>query len=125
MEITSHGVHLWLEQSDDKALDTLDYGVIAIDSDGIVRRYNQCESNCSLLAPSDVIGRPLFSEIARCMNNSLIAGRFSQARENAQTLDAIIHYVLAFKSGAGPVEMRLLYSPEASLSYLLIRRLIS
>ncbi len=125
MELTSKGVHLWLDQSDDETLDTLDFGVIGFDSEGIVRRYNQHEAKCSSLAPSDVIGRSLFIDIARCMNNSLIAGRFSQARQNTQALDATIDYVLAFKSGAGPVHMRLLSSPEASLDYLLIRRLIS
>lgn len=125
MELTSDGIHLWLEQTDDEVLDSLNYGVIGIDSEGTVRRYNLHESKCALLAPADVIGRPLFTDIARCMNNALIAGRFSQAREKIQVLDTIVDYFLAFKSGAGPVQMRLLYTPEATLDYLLIRRLTS
>lgn len=125
MELTSDGIHRWLEQSDQKTLDALNYGVIGIDSADIIRRYNLQESKYTLLDPADVIGRPLFTDIALCMDTGLIAGRFSQAREKAQVLDTIIDYFLAFKSGAGPVQMRLLHSPEASLDYLLIRRIAS
>ena len=123
MELLSDGMHLWLEQADDETLDSLNFGVIGIDSEGIVHRYNLYESNSALLPPGDAIGRPLFTDIARCMNNSLIAGRISQAREKKQVLDTTIDYVLAFKSGTVPVQIRLLHSPDASMDYLLIKRI--
>lgn len=94
-----------------------------MDVDGHVCRYNTHESEQARLSPADVIGRAFFARIAPCMDNALVAKRFQIAAEKSVPLDALIDYVLAFKSGAGPVKMRLLYSPGSATRYLLIKRI--
>ncbi len=64
-----------------------------------------------------------FDQIAPCMNNLMVAGRFAEARQTKAALDAVIEYVLAFRSAMAPVKLRLLYSPGIASHYLLIQRL--
>lgn len=123
MDFTADHIKEWLDQTDDKTLDALPYGVIAFDLNHHICRYNAYESKQSLLTPASVIGRNVFTEIAICMNNALVAKRFEDAAEKNIALDATIDYVIAFKSGAGPARMRLLHVPDSPVHYLLIKRL--
>ena len=69
-------------------LDALDFGVIGIDADGVVRAYNSFESKCAGLAPHRVLGHPLFTVVAPCMNNYLVAQRFEDAAADGSPLDS-------------------------------------
>ena len=62
-----------VNQLDEHALDQLDFGVIGHDQESIVRRYNACESKAAGLAPERVLGKHLFSSVAQCMNNFMVA----------------------------------------------------
>lgn len=108
---------------DDEALDSLPYGVIAFDEGALVCRYNGTESRLSGLSPSRVLGRPLFTEVAQCMNNYLVAGRYEEAVANAWPLDATIDYVLTWRMRPTPVQLRLLSVPGMTTCYLLLLRL--
>ena len=90
----------WLAQASDADLDTLDFGTIGIDAAGVVCRYNRFESVAAGLSPSRVLGHPLFTVVAPCMNNFLVAQRFEDAATHGSTLDATIDYVL---TGEGEV----------------------
>jgi photoactive yellow protein len=59
-----------IELLGDIQLDGLDFGVIGFDSETIVRRYNAFETKCTGLPTSRVVGHPLFTVVAPCMNNS-------------------------------------------------------
>jgi photoactive yellow protein len=67
------------ELSDDE-LDALEFGVIGIDKDGVVRRYNHFESKLAGLSRDRVIGSALFTVVAPCMNNFMVAQRFEDNR---------------------------------------------
>ncbi|GAA0766888.1 PAS domain-containing protein [Ideonella azotifigens] len=105
----------------DEALDRLRFGVIGFDATGVIRRYNACESSFSGLRPKNVIGRALFTDVAQCMNNYLIAQRFQDAWADCMALDATIDYVLTWRMRPTKVQMRLLCSPDRAMSYLLLR----
>ena len=103
-------------------LDALDFGVIGIDAEGLVRTYNAFESKFAGLAPHRVLGHPLFTVVAPCMNNYLVAQRFEDAAADGSVLDSTIDYVLTLRMRPVKVNLRLLSSPGASLRYVLVNR---
>jgi photoactive yellow protein len=106
------------------ALDTLDFGVIGfgLDAEAVVQRYNRTESLGSGLALSDVMGRPLFAEVAQCMNNYLVAQRFEDALADGTALDAQLPYVFTLRMRPTPVVLRLLAAPGRALRFVLVQR---
>lgn len=112
-----------LEMLDDDELDALGFGVIGFDRDGVVRRYNRHESDAAGLSPSRVLGRPLFTEVAPCMNNFLVAERFEDAAIRGTALDATIDYVLTLRMRPTRVALRLVRTLDGEAAYVLVRRL--
>jgi photoactive yellow protein len=111
-----------LEALDDSDLDDLDFGVIGFDADTAVRRYNAFESKLAGLSPQRVLGNALFTAVAPCMNNFLVAQRFEDAAASATSLDATIDYVFTLRMRPAKVTLRLLASPTLALRYLLVNR---
>lgn len=123
MDMAADALHAWLDQASDGELDQLPFGVIGMDREGVACRYNQYEVRQASYEPSDVIGRKFFEDIARCMNNGLVAGRFLQAVQRDESLDATIDYVIAFRSAKTNARLRLLHAPASPTTYLLLERL--
>ncbi len=102
--------------------DDLDFGVIGFDAGGSVRVYNRHEAGAAGLSAPKVVGRPLFTEVAPCMNNFMVAQRFDDAKEFGSLLDATIDYVLTLRMRPVRVQLRLISIPGSARSYVLIRR---
>ena len=107
-----------LRSLDDRELDELPFGVIGFDERTLVRRYNRLEEEMSGYRRENILNRPLFLEIAPCMNNYLVALKFEQQPE----LDETLPYILSFKVKPVKVDLRLLKNGLAELHYVLIRR---
>lgn len=122
VQFTDDKVLSSLERASDGDLDGLGFGVIGFDAEGIVRRYNTFESTAAGLSLPRVIGHPLFTVVAPCMNNFLVAQRFEDAVASAQPLDATIDYVLTLRMRPTRVKLRLLSRPGAPLRYVLVHR---
>ena len=103
-------------------IENLDFGVIGFDADTVVRLYNSREAGYSGLSPHRVLGHHLFSVVAPCMNNFMVAQRFEDAAESGTALDAIIDYVLTLRMRPEKVKLRLLATPGMSMRYLVIQR---
>lgn len=110
-----------LDALDEAGLDSLDFGVIGFDERTLVRRYNARESRSSLLAPRDVLGRPLFTEVAQCMNNYLVAQHFEDAASDGAPLDTILDFVFTWRLRPTRVKLRLLWAPGRATRYVLVR----
>jgi photoactive yellow protein len=108
---------------DSDQLDALDFGVIGFDDDTIVRLYNTFESKAAGLAPPRVLGQPLFTVVAPCMNNFMVAQRFDDAFDAGEALDATIDYVLTLRMRPVKVALRLIASPGSATRYVLVNRL--
>ncbi len=93
-------------------------GVIGIGPGGMVEVYNAAESRLAGLSPGRVLGQHLFTTVAPCMNNYLIAQRFEDETE----LDAIVPYVLTLRMRPTPVKLRLLRTANETRRFLLIQR---
>lgn len=111
-----------LQQLTDAEIDTLDFGVIGIDAGNLVRRYNAAESRMAGLSPQRVLGHPLFTVVAPCMNNFMVAQRFDDAAAGDRPLDATIDYVLTLRMRPVKVKLRLLAQPGEGTRYVLVLR---
>ncbi len=106
----------------ESGFDQLEFGAIAFDDQGIVRRYNALEAKLAGLSPSRVLGHPLFTVVAPCMNNFLVAQRFEDALADGSRLDATIDYVLTLRMRPVKVKLRLLAEPGCPLRHVLVQR---
>lgn len=116
------GLIRMLETFGKEELDTLNFGVIGFDTQTVVRRYNRFESTCAGLAPEHVIGQRMFTSVAPCMNNFMVAQRFEDAVADGSELDAVIDYVLTLRMRPVKVRLRLLAHPGVEMRYVLVDR---
>ncbi|SFD67064.1 PAS domain-containing protein [Massilia yuzhufengensis] len=111
-----------LDNCTPEQLDQLDFGVIGFDADSNVQLYNAFESEAAGLSPQRVIGQPLFTNVAPCMNNFMVAQRFEDAQDAGSTLDETVDYVLTLRMRPVKVKLRLLASPAGASRYVLVQR---
>jgi len=111
-----------LDASSQEQIDTLDFGVIGFDAAATVQRYNAFESQAAGLSPQRVIGEPLFTNVAPCLNNFLVAQRFEDAADEGCELDDTIDYVLTLRMRPIKVKLRLLASANSGTRYVLVQR---
>ncbi len=107
---------------DSTELDALEFGVIGIGVDTVVRDYNTHESKIAGLSKERVIGHPLFTVVAPCMNNFMVAQRFEDAAATGQALDVTLDYVLTLRMRPVKVQLRLLAGPRAERRFVLVNR---
>jgi len=111
-----------LDASSQEQLDALEFGVIGFDADTNVQRYNAVESQAAGLSPQRVIGEPLFTNVAPCLNNFMVAQRFEDAADEGSELDDTIDYVLTLRMRPVKVALRLLAGPGGAHRYVLVQR---
>ena len=115
-------LHTSLAQLSVDELDRLDFGVIGFDDETNVCQYNRTESEAAGLTPSRVLGHPLFTNVAPCMNNFMVAQRFEDAQDDGTVLDDTIDYVLTLRMRPVRVALRLLAAPDHAIRYVLVQR---
>jgi len=111
-----------LEGLSEAELDALEFGVIGFDEAGVVRRYNTFESTAAGLSRPRVVGHALFTIVAPCMNNYLVAQRFDDSLANATVLDDTIDYVLTLRMRPIAVKLRLLAAAGVPMRYVAVLR---
>lgn len=111
-----------LAQLSAEDLDRLDFGVIGFDADTIVRHYNRPESEAAGLTLPRVLGQPLFTNVAPCLNNFMVAQRFEDAQDQGTSLDEAIDYVLTLRMRPIKVKLRLLAESGSAMRYVLVQR---
>lgn len=122
LSFSTPGLHDQLAQLDAEHLDQLDFGVIGFDADTNVCRYNRTESEAAGLTPQRVLGQPLFTNVAACLNNFMVAQRFEDAQDEGTVLDDTIDYVLTLRMRPVKVKLRLLAGPDNAVRYVLVQR---
>lgn len=122
LSFSSAALFDYLDRASDAELDSLDFGVIGMDDATQVRRYNRFESAAAGLSPERVIGHALFTVVAPCMNNFMVAQRFEDAQQDGSVLDDTIDYVLTLRMRPVKVKLRLLARPGSDLRYVLVHR---
>lgn len=113
---------LMLNQMEASALDDLPFGVIHFNDAFTVERYNRVEQQATGAKPERVVGTHVFTQVAQCMNNYLVAQRFEDAMAAGVSLDATLPYVLTWKMRPTAVTLRLLWSTASDGGYIIIVR---
>ncbi|OYU41683.1 MAG: phosphonate transporter [Burkholderiales bacterium PBB4] len=103
-------------------LDLLNFGVIHFNGQYLVERYNRYEQVHTGLTPEKVLGKHVFTHVAQCMNNFMVARRVEDALTTGATLDTEMDYVLTWRMKPTPVRMRILAAPGPSRGYVVIQR---
>lgn len=111
-----------LDEVSDAALDELAFGVIALDTEGTVLRYNQYESRLARLDRNQVVGRNFFREVAPCTRTAEFEGRFQQYVATGAAEAVRFDYVFDFKFGAQDVQVELIRPSSLERYYFLINR---
>jgi photoactive yellow protein len=107
----------------DAELDSLAFGVICLDDDGTVLRYNLYESRLARLDRHQVVGRNFFSEVAHCARTEAFEGRFRAftKRSAAGEIDSF-DFVFDFKFGVQHVRIEVVRAAAAPRFYLFVNR---
>ncbi len=111
-----------LDQMSDAALDELAFGVICLDAEGTILRYNAAEARMARLDRANVVGVSFFGLIAPCTDTPEFHGRFDDfvaGRTDAPVVR--FEYVFDFKFGAQDVGVELTAGAEGRY-YILINR---
>lgn len=89
-------------------LDALPYGMIQLDSRGVILRYSQAESRLSGRSAADCVGRHFFDDVAPCTQVAEFYGRFQEGVRAGQ-LDAVFNFRFHF-TPPKDVRIHLFYS---------------
>lgn len=95
-------------------LDALPFGVIKLDSKGVVLSYNQAEGALSHRRPLDVVGRNFFTDIAPCTQVREFSGRFHAFLSSVEQSVAF-SFSFSFPHGSTDVHIVLLRSDSGSV----------
>jgi photoactive yellow protein len=99
----------------DGELDALPFGVIEMNHQFKVLRYNTAESRHSKLPPEQVIGQHFFRDVAPWANNGRIAKRY-----RLDALDETIQYTASLHMQQESVTLRMLKPAYNDRMYLLV-----
>jgi photoactive yellow protein len=100
-------------------LDTLPYGMIQLDANGRVLKYNAVESRLASLPQEQAIGKQFFTEIAPCTKVQDFYGRFKEGVIR-ESLDTSFQFHFAFKQSPRDVTVRLFYSKRTRSVWVMI-----
>ncbi len=114
-----------LEKADvlaENELDTLPVGMIQLDPEGKVLKFNQTESDLARVAKSDAVGRSFFDEVAPCTKVQEFYGRFVEGVEK-KSLHTVFDYVFKFRDGRQKnVVISMFYSPSTDTVWVCVER---
>ncbi|MCA8950019.1 MAG: PAS domain-containing protein [Planctomycetes bacterium] len=94
-------------------LDRLPIGVIELDRDGVVRRYNEAEARAAGLSKDQVVGHHFFDEVAPCTTVREFQGRFEEMRRSPNSCREELDFVFHFATGDRYAHLVFLWDPEA------------
>jgi len=114
---------LKVDERTDQELDTLPFGVIGLDEDGTILRYNLYEAQFARLDRNQVLGRDFFKEVARCTRGEGFEGKFRRGVASGATGSfARFPFVFDFKFGTQEVLVEMVRPANVPRYYLLINR---
>lgn len=112
-----------LHDCPDVELDLLPYGVICLDREGVIVRYNRVEARFARLDRALVLNKPFFGVVAPCTATPEFEGRFRAFVNDPQgPAQVVFPYVFNFRFGAQEVDVEIRRSRSPDHFYLLVGR---
>jgi photoactive yellow protein len=103
-------------------LDTLPMGMIQLDRNGTVLKFNQAESSLAHVDKKDAIGKSFFDEVAPCTKVQQFHGAFLQGLEQ-RNLHTVFPYQFRFRDGRQKnVVISMFYSASTDTVWVLVQR---
>lgn len=103
-------------------LDQLPVGMIQLDRDGTVLKYNEMESQLAGVAKVDAVGRNFFDQIAPCTKVREFHGKFVEGVEKRE-LHTLFPYEFKFRDGRRTdVVISMFYSKNTDTVWVLVQR---
>jgi len=103
-------------------LDRLPMGMIQLDRNGTVLKYNQTESELAQIGKDDTIGKNFFDEVAPCTKVQKFHGEFLKGVEN-RDLNTMFDYEFKFRDGRRKdVVITMFYSKNTDTVWVLVQR---
>jgi photoactive yellow protein len=125
MQATLSGTTEVLERADvltEDELDSLPVGMIQLDRDGTVLRFNQTESSLARVEKGDAVGKSFFDEVAPCTKVQDFYGRFVEGVQN-RNLHTVFPYQFRFRDGRQKnVMISMFYSGSTETVWVLVQR---
>ena len=94
-----------LDALGDDDIDVLPFGVIALDREGTILRYNLAEARFARLDRNQVLGKNFFTRVARCAATPAFQGRVRKLFDDPDPTTVRFDYVFDFRFGAQEVEI--------------------
>ena len=104
----------------EKELDALPYGVIQLDAQGTVLRYNAFEAKLSGLTQQNVVGKNFFKQVAPCTDIKDFYGRFLEGM-TARKLQCTFRFHFAFERNPRDVTITLFYNDHSKTTWVLVQ----
>jgi photoactive yellow protein len=106
----------WLDSNTEESYDTLTFGVVQMNGQGIVTAYNTYLSVIGGISKENAIGKQFFSQVAPCTNNFMVAEKYRQ-----ESLDEELPYIFTYVTQPTPVILRLIKGKKGT-QYLLAKK---
>jgi photoactive yellow protein len=101
----------------DAELNALPFGVIEMNHQFKVLRYNTTESRQSKMPPDRVVGQHLFRDVAPWAKSQRIARRYQM-----DSLDETMQYTASLHTQQEPITLRMIKPAYSERMYLLVNR---
>ena len=103
-------------------LDTLPVGMIQLDREGKVLKFNQTESTLARVSKQEAIGKNFFDDVAPCTKVQEFHGKFLEGVEQ-RNLHTVFNYEFKFKDGRRKdVVISMFYSASTDTVWVLVQR---
>ncbi len=101
-------------------LDALRFGVIKLDKDGLILKYNAYEGRLAARDPDKVGGKNFFTEVALCTNVQEFAGRFREGVASG-ALHTTFQYRFRFPGNYVDVEITMQSGSDGESAWIFIK----
>ena len=110
-----------LAKMSDSDIDNLAFGVITLDADGNILKYNSMEGEITGRDPKAVIGKNFFTEVAPCTNTPEFYGKFKEGVK-AGNLNVMFEYIFDYKMAPTKVRVHMKTAPLGNSYWVLVKR---
>ena len=115
----------YLQKADvltESELDTLPVGMIQLDREGKILKFNQTESTLARVAKEEAIGKSFFDEVAPCTKVQEFHGKFLEGVQS-RNLHTMFNYEFKFRDGRRKdVVISMFYSGSTDTVWVLVQR---
>ena len=102
-------------------MESLPFGAVLLDRDGIVKKYNSTEGMISGRSPDDVIGKNFFTHVAPCARGKRFHTEFLKFHRDGK-VNTMFDYAFDYKMQETCVQIHMKSAADGNTCWLFIKR---